>query len=75
MVALVNVDSGREVPFDGESSGGAVNYFEQLCLGKNDKGQIETRRNPRVVLNWYDSIVISFFFETLFKTKISKVNQ
>lgn len=49
---LLNVDNGREVAFDGESSGGAVNYFEQLCLGENDKGQIETRRNPGVVLNW-----------------------
>jgi aspartyl-tRNA(Asn)/glutamyl-tRNA(Gln) amidotransferase subunit B len=56
---LLNVDNGREVAFDGESSGGAVNYFEQLCLGENDKGQIETRRNPGVVLKWY-IFVISF---------------
>jgi len=49
---LLNVDNRREVPFDGESSGGAVDYFEQLCLRENDKGQIETRRNPGVVLNW-----------------------
>ena len=61
MDALINVDNGREVAFDGESSGGAVNYFEQLCLGENDRGQIEIRRNPGIVLNWYDSILISFF--------------
>ncbi|KAF8806231.1 Glutamyl-tRNA amidotransferase subunit B, mitochondrial [Phlegmacium glaucopus] len=49
---LLNVDNGREVAFDGERSGGAVNYFEQLCLGENNKGQVEIRRNPGVVLNW-----------------------
>jgi len=37
--ALVKVDNGREVAFDGDSSGGAVNYFER-CLGENDGGQM-----------------------------------
>lgn len=49
---LLHVDNGREVTFDGESSGGAVDYFERLCLGQNDKGQTEIRRNPGIVLNW-----------------------
>ena len=56
MDVLLNVDNGREVAFDGEPSGGAVNYFEQLCLGGNDNGQLEIRRNPGVVLNWYISL-------------------
>lgn len=47
MDVLLNADNGREVAFDGESSGGAVSYFEQLCYDK------EIRRNPGVVLNWY----------------------
>lgn len=52
MDVLLNIDNARETAFDDESSGGAVNYFEQVCLGGNDQGQIEIRRNPRVVLNW-----------------------
>ena len=70
MDALVNVDNGRDVAFDGEISGGAANYFEQVCLG-NVRGKIDKRRDPGIVLNWYDSIVISF---KIFK-QISKVNQ
>jgi hypothetical protein len=49
---LLNLENAREIAFDGESSDGAVDYFEQVCLGKNDQGQIEIRRNPRIVLNW-----------------------
>jgi aspartyl-tRNA(Asn)/glutamyl-tRNA(Gln) amidotransferase subunit B len=42
---LLNLDSGREVGFDGEhSDGGAVAYFDRLC---------SEGRNPRVVFNWY----------------------
>jgi aspartyl-tRNA(Asn)/glutamyl-tRNA(Gln) amidotransferase subunit B len=59
--ALVNIDNGREVAFDGESSGGAVNYLKQLCLRENDRGQIEIQRNPGIVLNWYGSIVTDFY--------------
>ncbi|KAF8961095.1 Glutamyl-tRNA amidotransferase B subunit [Flammula alnicola] len=44
---LLHVDNGREVGFDGEDSGGAVDYFERLCQGGK-----ETPRNPSVVLNW-----------------------
>jgi hypothetical protein len=49
--ALVKVDNGREVAFDGDSSGGAVNYFER-CLGENDGGQMRYEE----ILDWYDSI-------------------
>ncbi|KAG6813033.1 hypothetical protein H0H92_014567 [Tricholoma furcatifolium] len=50
---LLNVDSGREVLCDGETSGtnlGAVAYFDQLCAGHGEKNVIQ--RDPKVVANW-----------------------
>ncbi|KAG5654231.1 hypothetical protein H0H81_005918 [Sphagnurus paluster] len=47
---LLNVDSGREVWYDGESrsaEAGAVAYFDRLCAGTGS-----TRRDPKVVVNW-----------------------
>ena len=72
MDSLINVDSGREVPYDGESSGGAVNYFEQLCVSR---GQTEIRRNPGIVLNWYDSLSSAFFIYRTSLINFPKVNQ
>ncbi|KAG6866130.1 hypothetical protein C0991_008438 [Blastosporella zonata] len=49
---LLTVDSGRDVPLDGETSGldSAVAYFDRLCAGHGGK---ETgRRDPKVVVNW-----------------------
>ena len=46
---LMTIDSGREVGYDGKVGGGAVAYFDQLCAGQ--------RRDPKIVVNWYDSIV------------------
>ncbi|KDR84118.1 hypothetical protein GALMADRAFT_111334 [Galerina marginata CBS 339.88] len=46
---LLNVDNGREVAFDGEDSGGAVDYFERLCQTTSGEG---TKRDPVVLLNW-----------------------
>ncbi|KAJ6620817.1 Glutamyl-tRNA amidotransferase B subunit [Mycena sp. CBHHK59/15] len=41
---LLNLDSGREVQFDGDhADGGAVAYFGRIC---------SEGRNPRVVFNW-----------------------
>ena len=61
MDALINVvDNGGEVAYDGEGSGGAVNYFEQVCLGENVRGKIDKRRNPGIVLNWCVFTVIIF---------------
>jgi len=42
---LLSIDDGREVGFDGEDNGGAVEYFENLCLSR--------KRDPVLVLNWY----------------------
>ncbi|CCM01738.1 uncharacterized protein FIBRA_03804 [Fibroporia radiculosa] len=39
---LMEVDSGREVRFDGEVGRGAVAYFDQISQG----------RDPKVVVNW-----------------------
>ncbi|KAF5388005.1 hypothetical protein D9615_000728 [Tricholomella constricta] len=50
---LLNVDSGREVRHDGEAGGpeaGAVAYFDRLCGGRD--GETNTRRDPKVVVNW-----------------------
>lgn len=46
---LLNVDSGREIGFDGEGGTGAVEYFERLCQSAHGGAQ---GRNPGVVLNW-----------------------
>lgn len=50
---LLNVDNGREVGYDGEDSGGAVDYFEKLCQGTNDKQGGNPTRDASVVLNWF----------------------
>ena len=39
---LMDVDSGREVGFDGELGHGAVAYFDEVSRG----------RDPKVVVNW-----------------------
>jgi len=39
---LMDVDSGREVGFDGELGQGAVAYFDQVSVG----------RDPKAVVNW-----------------------
>ena len=39
----MDVDSGREVRFDGELGNGAVAYFDEVSLN----------RDPKVVVNWY----------------------
>ena len=39
---LMDVDSGREVKFDGELAPGPVAYFDQVSQG----------RDPKVVVNW-----------------------
>ncbi|OBZ70372.1 Glutamyl-tRNA(Gln) amidotransferase subunit B, mitochondrial [Grifola frondosa] len=39
---LMDVDSGREVGFDGELGGGAVAYFDSVARG----------RDPKAVVNW-----------------------
>jgi hypothetical protein len=47
---LFNVDSGKEVTFDGEEDAvdtSAVAYFDRLCAGREG-----TRRDPKVVVNW-----------------------
>jgi len=50
---LLNIDSGRDVRYDGEDPGetGAVKYFDRLVenAGSSTKG---TRRDPKVVANW-----------------------
>lgn len=50
---LLNIDSGREVRYDGEDPGesGAVRYFDRLVEGSgNAAGK---SRDPKVVANWY----------------------
>ena len=42
---LMDVDSGREVGFDGQLGHGAVAYFDDVARG----------RDPKVVVNWYVS--------------------
>jgi aspartyl-tRNA(Asn)/glutamyl-tRNA(Gln) amidotransferase subunit B len=59
---LLNVDNGREVGYDGEDSGGAVDYFEKLCQGTNEEQSGKTIRDASVVLNWF---VISLRVEHL----------
>ncbi len=44
---LMDVDSGREVRFDGELGRGAVAYFEEVSRG----------RDPKTVVNWYVTIL------------------
>ena len=44
---LMDVDSGREVGFDGELGRGAVAYFDEVSRG----------RDPKTVVNWY--VVVS----------------
>lgn len=65
---LLNVDNGREIGYDGEDSGGAVDYFEKLCQGANEKQGGNTTRDASVVLNWF--IILSsrrnFDFSYLF---------
>ena len=39
---LMDVDSGREVGFDGELGRGAVAYFDQVSRG----------RDPKAAVNW-----------------------
>ncbi len=39
---LMDVDSGREVGFDGQLGHGAVAYFDEVARG----------RDPKVVVNW-----------------------
>lgn len=49
---LLNVDSGREVKFDGEEAeenSGAVAYFDRLCRRQSTR---ERPRDPKVVVNW-----------------------
>lgn len=41
----MDVDSGREVGFDGQLGHGAVAYFDDVARG----------RDPKVVVNWYVS--------------------
>ena len=43
---LMDVDSGREVGFDGELGRGAVAYFDEVSRG----------RDPKTVVNWYMSL-------------------
>lgn len=49
---LLNIDSGRDVRYDGEDPGesGAVKYFDQLVEGVG--GVARQRRDPKVVVNW-----------------------
>ncbi|KAH9482302.1 Glutamyl-tRNA(Gln) amidotransferase subunit B, mitochondrial [Psilocybe cubensis] len=49
---LINVNSGKEIGFDGENSGGAVEYFEELCQTPVTGGSRPTVRDPVVLLNW-----------------------
>ena len=45
---LMDVDSGREVGFDGELGRGAVAYFDEVSRG----------RDPKAVVNWYETISV-----------------
>jgi len=48
---LLNIDSGREIRYDGETGDtGAIAYFYQLCAGQSGEGNM--RRDPKVVVNW-----------------------
>ena len=55
---LLNVDSGREVTFDGEKDvdgSGAVAYFDRLCTGQKGSqvsGNTQIIRDPKVAVNW-----------------------
>lgn len=58
----MNVDSGREVRYDGESGGagsGAVAFFDHLCAERDVGGTAGTgKRDPKIVVNWYVHIRI-----------------
>jgi aspartyl-tRNA(Asn)/glutamyl-tRNA(Gln) amidotransferase subunit B len=45
---LLSVDSGKDVPYDGEMGYSAVSYFETTAQG----------RDPKAVVNWYGHIMI-----------------
>ncbi|GLB34182.1 putative PET112 [Lyophyllum shimeji] len=50
---LLNIDSGRDVSFDGETQGpnaSVIAYFDQLCAEEGDEGK--RRRDPKAVSNW-----------------------
>ncbi|KAG5648737.1 hypothetical protein DXG03_000084 [Asterophora parasitica] len=50
---ILNIDSGREVPHDGETGSpetGAVTFFHLLCAGRD--GEQNAVRDPKVVVNW-----------------------
>ena len=68
---LLNVDNGREIGYDGEDSSGAVDYFEKLCQGTNEKQSTKTTRDAGVVLNWF---AISLRVEILILIPFTKVN-
>ena len=44
---LMDVDSGREVRFDGELGRGTVAYFNEVSRG----------RDPKTVVNWYVALL------------------
>lgn len=50
----MNIDSGRDVRYDGEDPGetGAVKYFDRLVEGVGSSAKV-TKRDPKVVANWY----------------------
>lgn len=45
---LMDVDSGREVGFDGELGRGAVAYFDRVAHG----------RDPKMVVNWCANVAV-----------------
>lgn len=53
METLFTVDEGREIGYDGEGTGGAVEYFERLCETPRKVGDKEVQRDPVTLLNWY----------------------
>ncbi|KAF9450937.1 Glutamyl-tRNA amidotransferase subunit B, mitochondrial [Macrolepiota fuliginosa MF-IS2] len=51
---LLNIDSGRDVRYDGEDPGesGAVKYFDRLVEGVGSSSDSGRQRDPKVVANW-----------------------
>lgn len=53
---MLNIDNGREVQHDGETSetgAGAIAFFDRLCDRRKFGDRAQTkRRDPKVVMNW-----------------------
>lgn len=49
---LLNIDSDRDIPYDGEDLGesSAINYFDRIVRGDGESN--EKCRDPKVVANW-----------------------